>query len=62
MDKNTLHPLMIAWDNMDSAAQRVLVAMPSQMTAAAEGLDIARRAMRDALNRALIQSASAANK
>lgn len=42
--------VMEAWDDMDNAAQRVQVALPSQMTAAVERLDIARIRMRNALH------------
>jgi hypothetical protein len=45
--------LLEAFDRLDRAAQGVLVALPSQMTAAAERLDHERLAMR-----AVLQSAA----
>lgn len=47
-------------DRMDGAAQRVLTALPSQMTAAAAELDAARISMRAELNAAMLASARAA--
>lgn len=38
-----------AWDEMDSAAQRVCNALPHQMTVAAANLDHARKRMRSVL-------------
>lgn len=42
-----------AWDEMDSAAQRIQTAQASQMTAAAERLEAARLRMRSAIQVAL---------
>lgn len=42
--------LFDAFDELDRAAQRVLTAMPSEMTKAAEELDSARRKMRALIN------------
>lgn len=46
-------------DRMDGAAQRVLTALPSQMTAAAAELDAARISMRAEFNAAMLASARA---
>lgn len=43
-----------AWDNLNIAAQRVITALPFQMTEAAENLDEARKRMAEAINRDLI--------
>ncbi len=43
--------LLEAFDDLDSAAQRVLTALPSQMTHAAERLELERVRMRVALQK-----------
>lgn len=43
--------LMTAWDAMDSAAQNMLVAQPSNMTEAASRLNTARLVMRHVVQR-----------
>ncbi|SFM24511.1 hypothetical protein SAMN03159423_0206 [Bradyrhizobium sp. NFR13] len=59
MSEDDLVALMTAWDETDAAAQRVLVALPSQMTFAAVALDSARLNMRGVLQR-VAKNASAA--
>lgn len=41
--------LLQAWDEMDRAANRMITALPFQMTDAAERLDAARKEMREAI-------------
>jgi hypothetical protein len=45
-DAEKIERLLVAWDNLDSAAQRVLCSLPSQMTTAAERLNDERLAFR----------------
>lgn len=52
--------LLAAWDGMDNATQRMLVALPEQMTAAAARLDAARLAMRKAVNDVALRHSVAA--
>lgn len=47
----SLDELMVAWDEMDNATQRMLTALPSQMTEAAARLEAMQRAMRTALQK-----------
>lgn len=47
--------LMDAFDALDSAAQRVLVAQPSTMTEAAANLDRARLAMRAVIHEKILR-------
>lgn len=42
--------LLDAWDKLDRAAQRMIVALPSSMTKASEQLDEARLEFRDKIN------------
>ena len=44
------------WDDMENAAQRVLTALPAQMTEAAERLDRERQRMRKLVQKILLQS------
>jgi hypothetical protein len=53
MTEDSFIALMDAFDALDGAAQRVIVAQPSQMTDAAEKLDTARLAMREVLQSAI---------
>lgn len=48
-DDQKLVKLHETWDEMDNAAQRILTALPYQMTEAAERLDTARLLMRKAI-------------
>lgn len=44
-------PVIMAWNDMDNAAQRVLTAQPFQMTEAADRLNKARLALREAIQK-----------
>lgn len=50
----TMEKLLRLWDDVDSAAQRVLTALPHQMTEAAARLDEQRRLFRTALTAAAL--------
>lgn len=54
---DAMTPLLEAWDEMDNAAQRVLTALPGQMTEAAARLDAARLAMRTVIQRTALTAA-----
>lgn len=41
--------LLQAWDELDQAANRIVTALPFQMTEAAERLEVARKGMREAI-------------
>lgn len=43
--------LLHAWDGVSGAVDRVVTALPSQMTAASENLEVERRAFRDLIQR-----------
>jgi hypothetical protein len=43
-----------AWDDLDQAAQRIVTALPFQMTEASERLDEARKRMRQAIQTNLL--------
>lgn len=45
-----LAELLSVFDDLDNAAQRMLVALPDQMTEAAHNLDMARQRMREAFH------------
>lgn len=51
MNKDDLVALMRMWDETDSAAQAMLMALPSQMTQAANDLNTARLNMRALVQR-----------
>lgn len=53
MSEDDFVALMNAFDVLDGAAQRVIVAQPFQMTEAAERLDGARLKMREVLQAAI---------
>jgi hypothetical protein len=48
---------MACWDELNNAAQRILVAQPAQMTSAAEQLDAARTKFRDMISRLAVRMA-----
>jgi hypothetical protein len=60
MDEH-IERLMTSWDKTDGAAQGIATSLPHQMTAAAERLETARLAMRDALQAFVIAYARSAN-
>lgn len=49
--------LLVVWDDLDAAINRVVTALPAQMTAASETLEQERRRMRAALHNAYKDSA-----
>ncbi len=49
MTPEAFKSLLEAWDEMDRAANRMITALPFQMTEAAERLEAARKAMREAI-------------
>jgi hypothetical protein len=53
MDTDAALTLMLAWDNLNSAARRILVAQPWQMTEAASRLDQAREEMQEVMNKTM---------
>jgi hypothetical protein len=52
-----LDEVMACWDELNNAAQRILVAQPAQMTSAAEQLDAARTKFRDMISRLAVRMA-----
>ena len=45
-DRDKLKEIFAVWDELDSAVNRIVTALPFQMTEAAERLEVARRKMR----------------
>lgn len=58
IDEISVKLLCDAWDEMDSAAQKIGNALPHQMTVAAANLDHARKRMRSVLQSVLANTAS----
>jgi len=58
MNRDLTIDLMNAWDALDNAARRILVAQPAAMTSSAENLDEARKAMQEVMSR-IIRAAAA---
>lgn len=58
MEREYAIELLTAWDRVNNAAQRMIVAQPCAMTEAAERLDSARLSMQAILNRLPAKAAS----